>query len=112
MEDVRKMITEASAFKKVLKEEYQGWSNYATWGVALIIDNDQGLHEETLELAREHADAGTLSEAIKEWVDVMVSEVENSSEMIQQIFQAGYSDVNWYELAEHFKQTQTEIDSE
>ena len=25
--------------------EYQGWTNYETWNVALWIDNDQGVYE-------------------------------------------------------------------
>ena len=24
---------------------YNGWSNYATWGVALVLGNDQGVDE-------------------------------------------------------------------
>ena len=27
-------------------ERYNGWKNYDTWGMSLLIDNDQGLQEE------------------------------------------------------------------
>jgi hypothetical protein len=31
-------------------EEYNGWTNRETWGLALHIDNDQGLQEQASEL--------------------------------------------------------------
>jgi hypothetical protein len=35
-----------------MDKSYNGWKNYATWGVALILDNDQGLHLRPVNMAR------------------------------------------------------------
>lgn len=32
---------------------YNGWTNYATWGAPLVLDNDQGTYEMGLTLVRE-----------------------------------------------------------
>ena len=34
-------------------KEYNGWANYPTWNVALWLDNDPGLQEMALEIARQ-----------------------------------------------------------
>jgi len=40
----------------ILSTEYNGWTNYETWNVALWINNEEGLYE----LARECGDYETL----------------------------------------------------
>ena len=35
------------------EEEYNGWTNYETWLLALNVDNDQGLYEMTRDLIKQ-----------------------------------------------------------
>lgn len=46
-------------------EEYNGWSNWQTWNVALWISNDEGLYA----IARKSGNYATLSEALVEEFD-------------------------------------------
>lgn len=36
-----------------MAEEYNGWTNYETWLLALNVDNDQGLYEMSREIIKE-----------------------------------------------------------
>lgn len=42
---------------------YEGWANYATWNVALWINNDQGLYE----MAKEYDDYESFAESLREF---------------------------------------------
>jgi hypothetical protein len=48
-----------------VKNRYQGWANLTTWQVALNIDNDEGLYEES----RKAIEKGQIKdgESYKEW---------------------------------------------
>jgi hypothetical protein len=100
-----------------MKATYNGWKNYATWGVALIIDNERVLWEHALNfanLATEDAKEGeygtpesraraTLMDSLKDWVEEMVeTEAERASDMTKQLLGAGLAEVDWRELAEHY----------
>lgn len=84
-------------------QEYQGWSNYNTWKVALNIDNDQPLYEESWSLVKN--DEIKNGEEYKEWF-MSVSETDQpefykvsdgwSSRELE-------ADVNWDELYEQKK---------
>ena len=46
--------------------EYNGWTNYATWNVALWLDNEQGSHFHFVERAKAlDAEEWTLAKEIK-----------------------------------------------
>jgi hypothetical protein len=80
------------------KDEYQGWSNYNTWKVALNVDNDQPLYEESWRAIK----AGEIKdgESFKEWFK------ENSRVNEDGFYKVSDSwsereldaDVNWDEL--------------
>lgn len=91
------------------QKEYNGWTNYTTWNVALNIDNDQYMQEETLRVIKEGEvnngdelkswfkqnleDAGNYNE---EYHSYKLSDAWNERELD--------SDVNWFELFESYKQ--------
>lgn len=106
---------------------YNGWKNYATWGVALVIDNDQSAYETVLEtVARiRSVDAPmhpnvpkiwTVEEAARfelaDWLKDFTEElcglegedlgIPEPSLMARQILQAGLSDVDWDEIADNY----------
>jgi hypothetical protein len=97
--------------------DYQGWKNYATWGVALMLGNEEGsyrqMQEKMSELiagASEHKNVKEniwsakeairfeFADWIKNYVEEMVSGIDNP--MASQILQAGMSEVDWQEIAD------------
>ena len=80
---------------------YQGWTNYATWGVHLLITNESW--EACLNATRvAHADedGATLREYFRE---VFLTNPENDEYCygniaVQQMVEAALCEVNWYEV--------------
>jgi hypothetical protein len=105
-------------------ETYNGWTNYATWGVALVLDNDEGTYNEVREQVADlktqvagiddaTSNIGTADEQLNyllsEWLKDFTEELcglEDSSEqglsmMARQVLQAGLAEVNWDEIADN-----------
>jgi hypothetical protein len=108
-------------------ETYNGWTNYATWGVKLVLDNDEGTYNHvrtTVEAIRKQAPeassvrdgiwdedqfvkyttADFLKDLTEELCDVpdchtKWSEGTRSALMARQVIQAGLAEVNWEEIA-------------
>lgn len=101
-------------------QTYSGWKNYATWGVALVLDNDQGLYEACREVAADYSDPDNISpqEAdgiwtheqaarfqLEDYIKELVEELcysEDLSLMQQQVIQSGLAEVDWTEVAGHY----------
>ena len=94
---------------------YNGWTNYETWAVALWIDNEQGTSERARELAQEFAEepqinkltgrdqtAYQLGKAINEWVEEEMLPAIGEASLQADLLGAAVSEVNWYEIAEHY----------
>jgi hypothetical protein len=106
-------------------QTYNGWTNYETWGVALVLDNDQGTYTEVREaVERCKADAPnddnvageikiwTVEQAAKfrlaEWLKDFTEElcgldsevIPEPSLMARQLLGGALSDVNFDEIAE------------
>lgn len=106
-------------------ESCEGWRNYATFGVVVVLDNDRALASKrrsmtkaavTLapgtEQVREgiwtvlEAERFTLADALKDWTE---RELERAQEpcrgpfagMVAQLVQAGLGDVDWEGIAAH-----------
>ena len=94
--------------------KYNGWTNYETWNVALWIDNEEGSYNYWRETAQEVYDE---SEADKSFTrderaaldlkDRLKSEFEEAmpelgASMWADLLGAAMSEVNWYEIAEHY----------
>ena len=110
MNDTDKTLAELDA-------EYNGWTNYATWGVALVLDNDEGTYNEVREraeslLAYDHpnvpeiwtADEAArfgLADFLKDYVEDLcgLEDDPGPTLMACQVLQAGLGDVDWDEIA-------------
>lgn len=108
-------------------EGYNGWKNYETWSVALIVDNDEGLYHERRELVRDAAEAARaefdrtadrvadveqyerwrVADVVKDWVESFAEiELEVGSTPMSflwsQLVSAALSDVDWDEIASNW----------
>lgn len=107
---------------------YNGWKNYETWSVGLVIDNDQRTYSDrrfvvadaigharqseywTADQARLYA----VEDAIKDWIEraaevtMQVNEDEPMSFLWSQLVSAALSEVDWRELAEHWIEDEVE----
>lgn len=96
---------------------HEGWTNYATWGVALVLDNEQATHEECRAQARAFVDSAdrhdnvpaiwTAQQAaqfgMEDWIQEYVErlcERDGMPLMAQQLVAAGLAEVNWSEIAQ------------
>lgn len=97
-------------------QRYNGWTNYATWGVALVLDNDQGTYGYVRERAEEakdeaerrfqgrpHVTASLLADAIKDFTEELceLGDSADPTMMARQVIMAGLAEVNWREIAEN-----------
>ena len=94
-------------------KNYQGWTNYETWCIALWIGNEQGSHNYWLEQAEEifrrsKADnVLTQSERARfDLADQLKSEIEDGAPelngMYADLLTAAISEANWSEIANSF----------
>lgn len=87
--------------------EYNGWSNYATWGCKLILDNDQYcydvVHEMAHAVSRDDEGRWKLQDDIRDFVEELCGLEGNAaptpSDMARQLLSAAICDVNWREIA-------------
>ena len=90
------------------EKEYNGWTNYETWLTALWFDNDQGIQEMAQELARDAEDTYRAGEALKdnayELAEMIVPGIVEGANFVTDLFNAALSEVNWYEIAEGYRE--------
>lgn len=101
-------------------QEYQGWSNYETWAVALMLDNDRAeyefvmsLVEDCLEMGNSNKETETLEEFLHSDCEINLADtlrdyiednnpLEGQATVYGQLLMGAIHNVNWMELAEHF----------
>lgn len=109
---------------------YNGWTNFETWGVALVLDNDQGTYTECTETAErfateapehynvpgiwtaEQAARFTFADWLKDYTEALCGlgadadfetyGIPEPSMMARQLLQGALSDVDWDEIADHY----------
>lgn len=80
---------------------YNGWTNYATWRVNLELCSDK---LDNLESNRERFESvSDLADRLKQMVDDVITNYGENEEGIAVDYASAFvSDVNWYEIAEHY----------
>ena len=80
--------------------EYQGWTNYETWAVALWIDNERGDYDFWRERAAEHGkdDVHGLADELKDSFEESMPELQG---VYADLMGGAMSEVDWKEIAKH-----------
>ena len=81
------------------KQTYNGWTNYATWRIALEwfdYFNPNKYENDPADLAKE----------LKSYVEDTLEETSVQSQIVLDYALAFTSDVNWYEIAQHLIEEQ------
>ena len=93
---------------------YNGWTNYETWNVNLWLSDDEYFRE----LAADASDMYQAEIALKDYVEEL-SEMTmpgifdgSKSYFIGDMFSAALSEVNWHEIAEHYRDDAEDMDAE
>lgn len=97
---------------------YNGWSNYETWAMALWIDNDEGSYHAARELVREAIDdieeshVVEAADALKNWQEEVMYDWEPDAALVfTDLLHAAFSEVDWYEVAQHYVDEMAEVDA-
>jgi hypothetical protein len=88
-------------------KKYNGWTNYATWNVALWIDNEEGTHKYWREVARlmlrqnrKKSDAiWALAKNMEEQIRYDGNPLADQASVYSDLLGSALSEVNWYEVA-------------
>ena len=94
------------------RSDYQGWTNYETWSVALIWDNEQGSYnywnERAYQMQREFGE-----DALYELAEEMKTELQDNmpelDSLYQQLLGAAIDEVDWREIAGHWLERLSEF---
>jgi hypothetical protein len=92
-----------------MSEGYNGWTNYETWCVGLWADSDY-IAEQSREIysyatpssewdTKRDAATRSVADWLKEWHEELMPEIEG---LYSDMLNAAFSEVNWYEIAEHY----------
>lgn len=92
------------------RKEYNGYTNYETWVVALWLDNEEGSSDYWREQAEElvKSESGDKDEATRRLADTLQEQHEeanpcaNSNSVFADLMNAALSEVDWHEIAEHY----------
>lgn len=95
-------------------KRYNGWTNYETWNVALWMDNDASEYwneraQEIYDDAEADKTFSRVERAALDLADAIKDEHEENTPTVAgcyaDLLNAALSEVNWYEIAEHFIDT-------
>ena len=82
------------------KQTYNGWTNYATWRIALEWFSD-GFNPNKYE-----SDPYQLSKDMEQYVEETLEDMTNQNTLVLDYALSFISEVNWYEIAQHLIEEQ------
>ena len=88
---------------------YNGWTNYATWRVNLEMFDGKDCSDIPMLSRYSTPDTYAVAEYLKEYVEEILDIDCDPSRLANSYANAFISDVNWYEIAEHFTDMWNEI---
>lgn len=88
--------------KKNFTEDYNGWTNYETWNVALWLDNDG--YSDELSQTVAHMDLYEAGQTIKSIFEETYMSDAPTTGPLADILNAAMSNVNWREIVEHYQE--------
>lgn len=111
------------------EKEYNGWTNYETWAVALWIDNERASHECWREAAAEaRQEAPTCRQVaegiwsaenaarflLADWLKEDITEAAPLTEasVYSDLLNAALAEVNWQEIADHLLESLSENETQ
>lgn len=89
-------------------QTYNGWTNYATWGCALVFSNDPYTQDRCEELTARALESDYPFVRLEDDLRDFASELARPDgfpdlpDMASQLLAAGMSEVNFREIAEHY----------
>ncbi len=89
------------------RKEYNGWTNYETWAVALWLDNEEGSQRYWQERAEEYVKTDGKEDAPRGLADEIKEQHKEANPVpdgtvFSDLMSAALSEVNWYEIAGHY----------
>jgi len=93
--------------KKMIKQEYNGWTNYETWNYKLWLDNNQPTYDAVRTLAKKHNDAFDLSIELSKVAHDNAPLLEAS--FYSDVLNASIREVNFFEIAESYLEEIKEV---
>ena len=91
----------------MIKQEYNGWTNYETWNYKLWLDNDEPTYDAVRTLAKKHKDAYDLSAELSDLAHNNAPLLEPS--FYSDIMTASIREVNFLEIAESYLEEIKEV---
>jgi hypothetical protein len=89
--------------EKCIKEvEYNGWTNYETWSIALFIDNEQEWYDCVKEIMKQPDQYDRMTD-IKDFIEENIV-TGNLTAYQSQLLNASLSEVDWYEVEKHYRE--------
>jgi hypothetical protein len=90
-----------------MSEKYNGWTNYETWNVNLWMDNDEGSQSfwesQADDVVADHGDnSDAVADLAKQLETLHRDEMPEVAGCYADLLGAAISEVNWYEIAEHY----------
>lgn len=87
---------------------YQGWSNYPSWVVALWIDNNEWMHTYSIEIASDWVDDDEglaiqrIADSLEEWIGTEIYDHMPNLGVANDLLNFAFDMVEWRELARHY----------
>lgn len=87
-----------------MAEQYNGWSNYQTWAVALWLDNTESTYQLMQEAAQSAADYDVPVDHLAAYIEEFVEDgnpLANQASMYSDLLVNIIARVDWREIAQH-----------